>query len=129
MEAEDVFDLDMIKGRLKTITGMRVDSQSPFLPMAKLEVAIETLQKSQTELFQARTDIQLAGRSRYPGVTIENVDEYLARVMDELEILETQHSLLLQEVPDNIPPPAPARTKVPDNIPPPAPAWTSSPGA
>ena len=99
MEPENALDLGMIHGQLVTISGMRMDSRSPFLPMAKLESAIESLQRSRASLMQARDEI---GRVSY-NATIDQVDEYLVRVWDELDILETQHSILLQEVVD-IPP-------------------------
>jgi hypothetical protein len=101
MEPENALDLGMIGGRLRTIQEMRMTTTSPFLPMAKLEAAIDCLQKSQAELFQARADLQEKGQSSYPNISTDNVEEYLVRVMDELEILETQHMLLLQEVPDD----------------------------
>jgi hypothetical protein len=113
MEPENALDLGMIGGRLRTIREMRTESTSPFLPIAKLEAAIDTLRASETMLHRVRKDIE-DGTMEYRD-TIDQVDGYLAGVMDELEILETQHTILLQEVLNR--PPSPQYGWVGENRP------------
>lgn len=87
-------DLVMIPGRIKTIREMR--NSTAFLPLEKLNAAIETLEASRTTLEYAFQQFQATGTLSH-GANPEELNEWAASVWDQLDQLQEARQRLLQE--------------------------------
>jgi hypothetical protein len=92
MEDDQPYAVVMIEGRLKTTREMRSRSTG-ILPLEKLEAAIESLERSQEMLIEALEQPQ----PNSFGLDPMKISDYLTEVMNELEIFQTQRTLLHEE--------------------------------
>jgi hypothetical protein len=91
---EPDYELGMTEGRIRTSREMR--EYSGMLPLEKINSAIEGLEKSQAWLLEALDHPVDCGF----GMTPEVIPDYLSNVMNELEIWQTQRSILLESIAD-----------------------------